>query len=385
MKTLLRLLLVAFTTTAAFALTSSPSTPDDEIPRCRKCESTGIRPCPEHDEEICTQESRVHYCSVIQDCEKCAGVGHVDCAKCDNEPAEAALDAERAEVQRWREELKRLDEPMGRELRKAAGKHFTVVWEMGSMKVGKKRFDEHRMLHLTLDRLEALWDQYIEVMGCPEKDLDGRPLVMVWHLLDDHRRASVAFAGLTGDGGVKFLSDAPVYSTDGSKRNFSSDEELHRNLIHNATHLLFTLQKPVHWVGNQKGGWIDEGLAHWFEEQLHGLCTTFCYQEVATVETGYKGGKFKLAMRKLVAMEEAPPLAGLFTRNVDELSGPEHAASLAVVDYLIQLDAAKFNRLGVLMRSKQSTRDALKETFKLAPLVLESRVFEWVLATYPKR
>jgi len=379
MKTPTVLLTLALAASSAFALS------DDEVPRCRKCDSTGREPCDEHDDEMCAAEDRVRYCSVVQDCEACAGIGYVDCEKCENEPAQEELERRRAEARKWHEELAMLDEPLGRELRKTAGENFTLVWEMEGMKVGRERLDAHQMLHLTIDRLEALWDDYVATMGCDEEELGGRPLVMVWHLLDDHRRASSAFAGLTGDGGVRFLSHEPVYSVDGSRRNFRDDEQLHRDLVHNATHLLFTLQDPVYWVGNQKGGWIDEGLAHYFEEQLHGLCTTFCYEEVLTGPIGYKGGEFKLAMRKLVDKGEAPPLAGLFQRNVDELSGPEHAAALAVVDYLIHLDAAKFNRVGKLMRRKLSTRDALKEAFGLSPLVLEPRLFEWVLDTYPKR
>lgn len=359
--------------------------PEDEAPRCRKCDSTGRLPCDEHDEEICEHEDRVLYCSVVHDCPECAGVGYVDCPKCENEAALAAIDARKAEIAQWHEELKALDEPMGRPLRKVAGEHITLVWEMSGMKVGRQRLDGHQMMHLSIDRLERLWDDYVEVLGVPAEDMPGRPLILVWRFVEDHRRAAIAFAGMSGDGGVKLLSHEPVYSTDGSRRNFQDDEALHRALIHNTTHLLFTMQKPTRWLGNEKGGWIDAGVAHWFEERLHGLCTTFCYEEVATSAFSYKGGKFKLALRKLVAAEEAPPLAGLFARNLDELSGPEHAAALAVVDYLMQLDASKFNQLGVLMRSQESTRDALKEAYGLSPLVLESRVYEWVLETYPRR
>ena len=92
-------------------------------------------------------------------------------------------------------------------------------------------------------------------------------------------------------GGVKLMGSTPRYTVCGNKQHFQDDEKLHRNIVHSTTHLLLSCLAPPGWVGNLKGGWMDEGLAHFYEDRYWGICDNYCYQEQNT------NVDFKMAFR----------------------------------------------------------------------------------------
>jgi hypothetical protein len=273
---------------------------------------------------------------------------------------------------------------MGRPLRKAESAHFVLVWEMTGMKVGKKPSDEHAMLHLTLQRLEALYADYCALLGVGDDAFAKKLRVFVWYLPDEHKRASQAFCDMYAPAGTKLMGLNPNYSVCGNNRLFKNDEQLHRNLVHCTAHLLFSHQYPPQWIGNLKGGWAEEGLAHLFEQRSFGRCDNYCYQEQNS-RFDFESGEFKPALRALVDEDAMPPLAGVMQRNTDQLEPAEHAVAMAVVEYLIERDAAAFNQLGVKLRSRGETREVLEELYGLSILELELALKAWVLASYPAR
>jgi len=361
-----------------------PQDPGQEVPSCRRCRSTGLQPCSQHPRSECELEHSVLYCSVIAACKECGGTGWLPCPHCENQPAREALERKRAGIGKHRDGLAELDKEMRRPLRKAESENFVLVWEMTGMKVGKKRLDEHEMLHLTIDRMERLFADYLEVFGLRRGEFSKKTRLFVWNYVRMQREGSLIFCGQGGDRGVKLMGSHSNYSVCGNKQFFRNDEQLHRNLVHSVTHLLFAHQSPSQWIGNRKGGWADAGLAHWFEDRYWALCDNYCYQEVAT-NTNFKGGKFKVAMRKMIAMDDAPPLPLVLSRNTENLEPAEHAVALSFVDYLIHLDARKFNRVGRMLRRKVETREALKDVYELGVLELERDWKAWVLETYPTR
>ncbi len=381
-------ILIAFWLAALVVLTPAASAWQDEesyeAPICRKCKKEGRLPCGEHPKAECPLENEVLFCSAYMDCEECAGVGYVDCPKCEHEVAEDTLSKKRDELKLRSEGWKKLDEEMGFPLRKAESEHFLLVWEVDSMKVAKKRLNDHQLIHLYLRRLESMHELYTRTFGVTKADFLEKPRVFVWALPQDQLDGSLRFCRQGSRHGVRLLGSTPRYSVCGNKQFFSDDEKLHRNIVHSVTHLLFSNQKPSLWIGNLKGGWADEGLAHWFEEQLFGICTNYCYQEQNT-NVDFKGGKFKVAIRKLVAMDKAPAVAEVFQQNTDTLTLPMHAACMSYVDFLIHTDSKKFNRLGRRLRQRVATRDAMKEIFGWNVLQFEVKWKEWVLATYPSR
>jgi hypothetical protein len=363
---------------------SAESAPVQKTQTCLKCHGAGKLVCPQHPRAECELETDdVVYCSTFADCALCDGTGYVPCSECKNEAVLAALEARRQKYQTRKIALKSLDDAMRRPLRKAESAHFVLVWEMDRLKIDKKYLNAHECIHVYLRRLERVFADYCAHFEITEKEFAEKSSVFVWYLPEDHKDGAMRFCGQQADGGVKRMGLQPAYSVCGNKQHFNDDEKLHRNIVHCVAHLLLSAQAPVAWIGNIKAGWADEGVGHWFEDRYFGICDNYCYQE-ADGNVDFKSGRFRLAVRKLVAANDIPPVADVFQQNCDTLTLPMHAVAFSYVDYLLSKDGAKFNELIKLLKTKMPTRDALKQTFGLSPMEFETQWKAWVLATYPK-
>ena len=358
--------------------------------RCTKCKHEGRLPCGEHPKDECALEDSVIFCSEVVYCAECAGTGFVDCPKCTNEPVEAAISARREQVLAGAKRVQWVYETWndGRDttdsLRKVETEHFILVWEMEGLKIDKSRRGEHETMHIYAQRLEQLFNDYSGAFHASPREWKHKSCVLVWHLPNDQLDSSLRFCNNSSQRGVKLLGATPRYSVCGNRQNFKGDEELHRGMVHNVAHLLLSHQRPSHWIGDKKYGWADEGVSHWFEDLYFDKCTNYCYQEQNT-NVDFKGGRYRVAVRKLVATDQAPSVGEVFSRTTDELSLPEHAVSFSYVDYLLHLDGKKFNQLMQRLRAKEATRDALKRIYDMNPLQFEERWKAWVLETYPTR
>lgn len=355
---------------------------------CTKCKNVGRLWCSEHDKNVeereYIDEDELQFCSVIADCATCSGTGWLLCPQCQPSEIAEALEKKKALVEKRRLTLKTLDDKMKRPLRKAESEHFQVVWEMDKLKVERKFITPHQGMHLYAHRLEQMYTDYRATLGCKDKDFAQKQRVMVWYLPSDHEQGANAFCGQTSRGGVRLMGLDPTYSVCGNKQNFQSDERLHRNIVHNVSHLLLSSQNPAAWIGNQKYGWLDEGLGHWWEDRYWDICDTYCFQEQNT-NTDFKSGRYKLAVRKMVAANEAPPMAEVFQKTSDSLSLPEGAVAMSYVDYLIFKDPFKLLELAKKMKAKVVGREALQQVYEMNLLEFESQWKAWVLATYPKQ
>ncbi len=356
--------------------------PDD----CKKCENMGRVSCPEHTRAECDLELEfgLLYCSVLVDCPACGGTGLVVCPDCKSESATTSLADRRAQLAARKLALKPFDDTMGRPLRKAESPHFVLVWEVDRLKVNKKHLLAHELLHVYLKRLERLFGDYCATLGVSDQEFESKFDVFVWQFPDDQLEGSQKFCGQGGQGPIKLMGRKPRFSVLGTKAYFQDDEHLHRNVVHSVTHLILSAQQPSEWIGNLKGGWADEGLAHWFEEKYWGICDNYCYQE-QDANVDFKGGKFKLALRKMVSSDDTPPISEVLQHNTDTLTLPMHAASFGYVDYLIYRDSAKFNQLLKKLREHVISREALQQVYALSPLEMETQWKAWILSTYPTR
>ena len=351
---------------------------------CKPCKSTGKIACPEHPKEEAAWEQGAAFCSFIADCAVCKGAGFVDCKDCENTAAVAALAEKVAKLAGLRVELEKYDAEMGRKLRKGASAHFTLVWEIDSLKVEKRVLGAHELLHLYLDRLERVFDLYVDLLRARPGDIQKRQKIFVWWLGSDQQEATLRFCQQGSPHGVKLMGSDSAYSVCGNRQYFTTDERLHRNLVHSVSHLLFAHQTPSMWVGNQKAGWVEEGLAHVFEDRVFGICDNYCYEEVAS-NVDFKGGKYKVAVRKMIAEGKAPSVSEVIQRNTDQLKLAEHAIAMSLVDYLLQREPGKFDSFGKLLRAKVAVREALASSFGITPLELEAAWKAWVLESYPKQ
>ncbi len=381
MRFLLRVVLLAFAPWVLAAVVGGQRTSSAD---CRKCDATGKLACKAHPGEEGKLEDEVEFCSHVIDCESCAGVGFVDCPKCDRADVEAALEQRRAELVKAPGRWAALDEAMDRDLAKIETAHFVLVFEIESLKVGRKRLKAHPLHHLYAQRLEEIYTLYCEELGVGEGEFAEKVPVFVWKFSFDQEEGSLRFCKQSGIAGVRLHGVEPAYSVCGARSFFPKDEDLHRNLAHNVAQVLFSHQNPSGWIGNRKGGWAEEGLAHWFEDRLFGRCDNFCYEEQAS-HGGMRAGNFKLFARKLVERDAAPAMAQVFEQNSDTLSPDMRVVAMSYVDYLLERDGARFGQLGKQLRAGESTRDALGAVFELTPLEFERRWKAWVLETYPVR
>lgn len=355
-------------------------------PKCLKCKTEGKLPCPDkrHRGVDLSLEHDVRYCSEVKGCETCGGIGWVDCPDCERPDVEAELEAWHAAYPKDKEVADKFEEEMGFELHTIISEHFELVFEIDSLKVGRKRLKQHQLMHLYSERLERLYDDYVTTLHVKDGSFAQRVRVFVWWTDKDQKDGSLRFCKQSAGQGVKLLGIDPSYSVCGNKKFHKNDESLYRNLVHNVTHLLLSHQKPSEWIGNKKGGWADAGLAHWFEDKYFNLCDNYCYQEQNTNQD-FKGGKWKPAVRKMVTTGDYPKVGTVFSRNTDGLKLPEHAVSFSYIDFLIQKDPVMLNLMLRRMRGKTPTRDALAEAFGYTPIQFEEAWAEWVKATYPLR
>jgi hypothetical protein len=366
--------------------TPPQETPARKGPLCAKCKSTGRQTCPEHDKEkdVLAYEDDVWFCSDLADCATCGGTGFIGCPFCDNPEPEQELEARKKRIQAEKPILEKYDADMGRKLRKCSNEHYTLVWEIDSMKVDKRQCAGHELMHIYLQRLEQTYKDYTQVLKVKPTEFAQRARIFVWWTVSDQKNASLRFAQEGAERGMKLMGSSIAYSVCGNKQFFVTDAQLARNLAHCVGHLWFSHQEPSQWVGNKKGGWAEEGLAHWFEDRYFGICDTYCYEEQNTM-VYFKGGKYRVALRKMVAEEQVPPVSEVLQLNSDQLTPAQHAVSFGIVDYLIHLDGAKFNAVGRMLRQQVNSRDALAKAYELSPLALEAAWKAWVLETYPKQ
>jgi hypothetical protein len=151
------------------------------------------------------------------------------------------------------------------------------------------------------------------------------------------------------------------------------------------THLLLSNMSPAYWLGNRKHGWVDEGVAHWFEDLLTGKCTNYCYEEVGiAVGAGFKNGRWRVPIRKLVDDKKLKPFTDLCQLNTDQLEWQDHGHAFACVDFLLaKYGGAEFTMMVRALKNQKPTRDALQEAFSLPILRFDEEFAEWVKATYP--
>jgi hypothetical protein len=380
----------------------TPAAKEQPLPRveCPNCKSTGTRQCRHHRKGL-EREADVLFCSVLADCGTCHGALALDCPRCKNPGVEAALAARLAAVGAWRQgrrdAVEKFTKTAGPAASAASGllhaktKHFELSFSIKPLKVDKLRHkpDTHELMHIYLDRFEKLYADFCEVFGYEEKDFVVPVELYMFHDQADHLEICPRKTGMGAGGGSgrKYMGDKMVFSMWMMPSELRDDDDLNRYMVHHVTHLLLNHARPHTWIYNKGHGWIDGGIAHWFEMRHGGLCTNFCYEELPLDPgQGYKGGHWRVAVRQLVDSGDPAPFSEVYSVNVDQLGLEEHALSFSYVDFLITVHGGpKLRELVTLIKDKVETRDALQKVYGLTPLSFEDKWRSWVKKAYPKR
>lgn len=376
---------------AAFSSGAQQPEAGDEVV-CRTCHSAGHKPCAKHKKALPLENApTVRACSVAAACATCSGALAIDCARCDNPGSDAELDRRRRLVaELLPPRVQRVESAPGHdEFLYLVTEHFDVTSSLPAASIDKHKVDAHERLHVYGERLEQLRAAFVEVFELTDEDLPDHMRVFLFERQRDHAVIGPQETGIgaVGSSGLKQMGPEFAYSMWHDQRTMRTDEDVYRNVVHNTAHLLISQMRPMQFLGNKTHGWIDEGVAHWFEDRVTGECTNFCFEEVLLqAGAGFKGGVWRAPVRKLVDDGELPSFAALSRRNTDQLSFVEHAAAFAYVDFLVQArGGALFRDLVRHLKNGRATRDALEQVYGLNPLTIEAPFAEWVQANYPRR
>lgn len=356
---------------------------------CRTCFNSGALPCKAHGKAMLEKEQAVQFCSGAAECKACSGVLKLDCKSCRNTKAEDEIAARQKLIADWRADRKAKvdDVAKGQPLMHLKTEHFELAYGIKPQAVGKDKLDTHQGMHLYGERLETLRTEFMKLLGVQDQELDGRLQVfMSRDQLGQQNLAPVVTQGLGGGlaVGVKSMGVLSVYCMWQEPRTLPDDEALHRNIIHNVTHLLLCNLKPELHLYDKHVGWVDEGFSHWFEDKLTGKCTNFCYEEVLMQSAAsFKGGHWRAPVRRMVDEGKLTSFATLSQKNTDELDYPQHAQSFALVDWLLTVHGGpKFKQFVGLLKSGKPTREALQSIYNLTPISVDTEFPAWVKANY---
>ncbi len=357
---------------------------------CRACSNHGSLPCGKHGRLLADeQDPLLRACSVAAACKSCAGSLATDCKTCRNGAVEAELRRRRELAAQWLAarraalgEIAAADELVHLETA-----HVRLRFSIRPTTVGKTKLDTHALAHLYARRITALRELFVATLEIPEADRPGPIDVYMFRDAQDHALVGprVTGIGTSRSTGVKLMGVDSVYSMWQDLRLLPDDEALHRNLVHHATHLLLCNTKPPQVMNNRKCGWLDEGVAHWFEDRITGKCTNFCFEEVLLQPgAGWKNGRWRVPVRQLVDEGKGRPFAELSTLSTDQLTFEDHALSFALVDHLLAVHGGGKLRL-LVERAKRDLpmRDALQEVYGTNPLALDATFRQWVKEHYP--
>ncbi|MCA8968888.1 MAG: hypothetical protein KDC95_03865 [Planctomycetes bacterium] len=373
-----------------------------EYVNCTTCNHKGGRECKScKNRQETFRESGADFDSELAKCKTCEGSFVKDCPKCENPASELPQKKRIQELADWTAKQRaRVDELVGHECMHAQSRWFFITFDLKPMMVGKIRLGTYELMHLYIKRMEEFRVRFKEAMEVSDADIPDRCELYMWRDGRDQALAAPKFTGMGASGaGVKLMGASSVYSMLFEKRFIKNDEDLHRHMVHNATHLLSSQLTPAQWIGKFGGGWLDAGLAHYFEFKLDEKCTTYCYQEVAT-QMNFKGGKWLVPIRKMVAGDRnLTSFPTLCTKNTDGLDPKEHALAFSYVHFLLEGDwesskakvedgkgrGKALTQVLRILKQKKDTREALRDVYGWTGLSLEEKWKEWVLRTYPTR
>ena len=351
--------------------------------RCSSCSGVGRLPCPDHRSAEYARESNALVCTFYAGCTRCAGTGSIDCASCDPVEDEAGqtLRRQRAEATA---RLAEYEKALGRPLLAAASAHFNLVLELEPARVEGKKRGRHELLHLYLDRLEAVRRAYREFFALGEEDLPGRSEVFLWTTRGDHEKAGQEYCGYTTTDVEYKRGLATITSLWLDPQKMKDDEALHRNVVHQVVHGLMDVQAPADFTGILKMGWADEGLSLWFEDRLLGAATGYCYWPEPE-PPGMRTGHLRPTARKLLELGKKLEFERLLTLDTVQMTRDEQALGFALIDFLAARDPAKLNLLLARLRARTPSRDAFMEVYTWTLEQLEAAWREWVAQKYPSR
>ncbi|MFT7678827.1 MAG: hypothetical protein ACI8QC_002824 [Planctomycetota bacterium] len=376
---------------------------------CRRCDKRGVVPCDKHSEEEHAYEVDVQFCSVAAACKACAGALLIDCKRCKGGPDDELIPTRQAAVKAWMAEQP-MAEFLERPVPVAETKHFKLIIDTGTLKEGRKKVDQHLIMHRVARDVEEvarlIGEHYVlqgsEAMAAanaakpeeeedfpdswtepetPKPDYKAKMRMWIWNKPADHKKVMHKFLHSASTGDFKMLGKTPVFSV-WTEDSFDTVPGVRRLFTHNASHMLLSNLYKEMWTGDQGGGWMDAGSAHWYEYKIHELSLNYCIEE-ATARLNFHNGVWRAPIRRQLQKQSKRQLPRLMDMNTGAMSLPEQAICWSLYDWLVANHVQAIPKILQGLKQRVPSRDLLREHLGMSVLKIEDEWREWVEATYP--
>ncbi|RKY21550.1 MAG: hypothetical protein DRQ55_04055 [Planctomycetota bacterium] len=377
---------------------------------CGTCQTTGVVDVELSSKQALEQDHgpgwELLFCSEAIESDN-MGLDWMVCPRCKSpsKQAEAQVrwDAIASKNRAWLDERRRMDGfTRGKPIVHLETTHFVLAWDVPKLKGSdKKIYRAHEAVHLYARRMEALYHHYQTVLGVVDVDhMITKHHFYTFDKLRDAQSVGPAYAQMSSTttarraGGVDHNSTVVLFR---NKNLHPKDDDFHRHWIHSLVHQMTSVYYNPYWFPDEnskklsppwladKFGWMDAGLAHWFEIDFDGEATTYCMQEQDTT-TRWKGGNWRTNVWKAVVAEDAPSFPELITIPTAALSARQHQFVWSWVDYLMSVDPKGMGRAIKLAKHDKPVREILKEAWGLSMLSFEEKWAEYVRVAYdPKK
>jgi hypothetical protein len=357
----------------------SPALPQEQPPACKACADEGLVACRKCRRERCSSQRGFLFCSAATECAACGGTQLEDCRRCDGPPA-FELAGRRARLAEWREGMGAIDAFMDRDLVHAESERFVLTFDIRRLDV-KGGETRHGGLHLYLDRLEAFHEDFRGDLSATDEDFRAKTHVFLWSHEAAQRKASLEYTQQPSSTESKLMGARPVVSIFYDKGHLHEEFELHQAVIHQTAHCLLSNVFDGIWPGNIRGGWIDEGLAHYYENAYFGEVRHYCYVESDSI-VYFKFGRWEPSVRAAVDKDEALSFLGVSSRNTVDMTPEERMFAWSFVDYVLRAHPGRFGALARAVKQKKPTAEVLAEALDTNAFAFEQAWRAWVQETY---
>jgi len=386
----------------------SAPTPSPDEPRCGWCKTTGKVPfslSPKFAVESDHGDHwKVDFCSEAAGSEN-MGLDWEPCQRCKSPTLKAAAVAQyeqlRTAKDAWLVEARKLDKTSQVEspICHVRSTHFWFATDYPKVNTeDKKSYKTHEMAHLYVRRMEALYERFQQMFGIADtQNMRNVHFIFIFEKQSQAFRAAPVYTGLSVENAVSVKRSGGTNKDSvivgwWDKGETPKDQDMHRHLIHNMTHQLTAIFYDYAWfkpgeVGlsppwlNDKYGWLDEGLAHWFEIDFDKKARTYCFREQDSTAT-WGGDDWRNNVYKAVLAGDQPAFSDVSAKPSQSLSPKEHQFAWSWVDYLMAQDRAAMGKALRLCKEEKASRDILKEVWNINLLTFEQDWAAWVEDRY---
>ncbi len=272
-------------------------------------------------------------------------------------------------------------------------------------KVAGKTASSHLLAHLCVAQVTDLRTRFMDLFELKEADFpkeDGRtssvdkpgdpksgsPRVDLFLVADmaQVRAFAPRMTHIQAQGlGVMKLGPRIAACLHFDPKTIRDDLTLRRHLAHVTAHLLLSNVLPSRPLGELGHGWIEAGVAHYFEDLVtKSGCSVMCFGEQILRPTGtYYQGNWRRAVFDLVSKKKERQVSELFSMQQEELDFEGHAQAFAFVDFLMaEKGGEQFIRLIRALPDAKDSVAVVRSLYPSAQRDLDPRFRAWVLDKY---